>query len=185
MSKRKLPLYIDMDQVICDFLGRLCSIYNTEYNENFQPNDIKTYSLTQYIGEEGCKIFNRPGFFSSLSPIKGAKETIFDLLARGYEIFIVSSPMNEHCVFEKYKWIKDYIPFFPIKNLILVGNKGDLLERIGNGILLDDCPEYISKFKGITVVMDMAYNQDIECDFRVSNWDEFFKVVEWVNKQYQ
>ena len=33
--------------------------------------------------------------------------------------------------------------------------------------------------------MDMAYNQDVECDFRVSNWDEFFKVVEWVNKQYQ
>jgi len=25
--------------------------------------------------------------------------------------------------------------------------------------------------------MDMAYNQDVKCDFRVSSWDEFYEVV--------
>jgi len=98
-------------------------------------------------------------------------------------VFIISSPMNEYSVFEKYKWIRKYLPFFNIRNLILVGNKGDLLSRIDgvNSVLLDDCPEYIRKFNGVSVVMDRAYNKElivgVDCDYRVSEWDEFYGIV--------
>ena len=140
MSK-KLTIYLDLDEVICKLLDK--------YDKNLKPNDIKTYSLSQYIGEKGIKILKQPGFFRMLEPIEGAIETIEKLVNDGNEVFIISSPMNEYSVFEKYKWVKEYLPFFDIKNLILVGNKGDLLSRINGegGVLFDDCPAYLREFR--------------------------------------
>jgi len=98
-------------------------------------------------------------------------------------VFIISSPMNEHSVFEKYLWCKQYLPFFDIRNLILVGNKSELLSRIDgeDSVLFDDCPAYLREFNGITVVMDREYNKElvvgVDCDYRVSGWDEFYEVV--------
>jgi len=181
----KLPLYIDMDEVICKFLEELCSEYNYKYNKRIKISDIKTWSLNTYMdGDKAFEIINSPGFFGSLEPIEGAIETIEKLVNDDrYEVFIITSPSNEHSVFEKYKWIQQNLPFFDVRNLILVGNKGDLLSRIGNdGILFDDCPEYLSKFNGVRVVMDRAYNRElvvgIDCDYRVSEWSEFYEVVE-------
>jgi len=185
MSKVKLPLYIDIDEVICKFLEELCSEYNYKYNKRIKISDIKTWSLNTYMdSDKAFEIINSPGFFGSLEPIEGAIETIEKLINDDkYEVFIISSPSNEYSVYEKYKWIQQNLPFFDIRNLILVGNKGELLSRINGegGILFDDCPEYIRKFNGVKVVMDRAYNRDlvigIDCDYRVSNWDEFYGVV--------
>ena len=181
---KKLTLYIDMDEIICKFLDKLCSIYNYKYNTNIKISDIKSWSLNTYMdGDKAFEIINSPGFFGSLEPIEGAIETIEKLVnSNKYEVFIISSPMNEYSVFEKYLWVKENLPFFDVRNLILVGNKGELLSRMDNdGILLDDCPEYIRKFNGVRVVMDREYNRElvvgVDCDYRVSNWDEFYEVV--------
>jgi len=185
MSKRKLTLYIDMDEIICKFLEKLCSEYNNKYNTNIKISDIKTWSLNTYMdGDKAFEIINSPGFFGSLEPIEGAIETIEKLVnSDKYEVFIISSPSNEFSVYEKYLWIRKHLPFFDVNNLILVGNKGDLLSKISGegGVLFDDCPEYIRKFNGVSVVMDRAYNRelviDVDCDYRVSEWSEFYEVV--------
>ena len=175
MSK-KLTIYLDLDEVICKLLDK--------YDKNLKPNDIKTYSLSQYIGEKGIEILKQPGFFRMLEPIEGAIETIRKLLDEEHNIFIISSPMNEYSIFEKYLWVKENLPFFDVRNLILVGNKGELLSRINgeDSILLDDCPEYISKFNGVSVVMDREYNRElvvgVDCDYRVNEWSEFYEIVE-------
>ena len=188
MSK-KLTIYLDLDEVICKLLDKLCRIYNYKYDKNLKPNDIKTYSLSQYIGEKGIEILKQPGFFRMLEPIEDAIETIEKLVNDGNEMFIISSPMNEYSIFEKYKWVKEYLPFFDIKNLILVGNKGELLSMLDgeDSILFDDCPEYIRKFRGITIIMDRAYNKElivgVDCDYRVSGWNEFYEIVKMVKNR--
>jgi len=195
MSKVKLTLYIDMDEVICKFLEELCSEYNYKYNKRIKISDIKTWSLNTYMdGDKAFEIINSPGFFGSLEPIEGAIETIEKLINDRYEVFIISSPSNEYSVYEKYLWIRKHLPFFDIRNLILVGNKGELLSRIdtcednGNyNVLFDDCPEYIRRFNGVKVVMNRKYNRDlivgVDCDFRVKDWDEFYEIIKGlVNK---
>jgi len=191
MIRKKLLLYIDIDEVIAKFLDKLCSEYNYKYNKRIKISDIKTWSLNTYMdGDKAFEIINSPGFFGSLEPIEGAIETIKKLVNNDrYEVFIISSPSNEYSVYEKYLWCKKHLPFFDVRNLILVGNKGELLSRIDgeNSILFDDCPEYISKFNGVSVVMDRAYNRELvigmDCDYRVSNWDEFYGVVKKMGKQ--
>jgi transposase-like protein len=37
--------------------------------------------------------------------------------------------------------------------------------------------EYLNKFNGISVAMDKLYNKNIQVDYRVSNWLEFYKIV--------
>ena len=188
MSK-KLTIYLDLDEVICKLLDKLCRIYNYKYDKNLKPNDIKTYSLSQYIGEKGIEILKQPGFFRMLEPIEGSIETIEKLVNNGNEVFIISSPMNEYSVFEKYLWVLTHLPFFDVRNLILIGNKGDLLSRLDdeNSILFDDCPEYVSKFNGMSVVMDRAYNKElivgVDCDYRVSGWNEFYEIVKMVKNR--
>jgi 5'(3')-deoxyribonucleotidase len=177
MSKK--ILWLDMDQVICDFLGKLCLEYNYLYNKNLKPLDIETWDLTSYIGKENKTIFQQPGFFYSLKPIKDAIKTIKLLKEDGNKIFIISNPPNEYAVYDKYRWVKEYLPFFDIKNLILIGNKEDLLTKINGNedILLDDCPEYLHKFNGISVAVNMPYNQNVNCDFRIYSWEEFYRLV--------
>lgn len=174
----KLPIFLDMDEVICDLLEKVFAVYNQQHNKNIKITDIKEWSLEPYIGREGVDLFKQPGFFADLKPVKNSIETINLLLKEDREIFIISSPVNEHCVFDKYQWVKKYIPFFPIGNLILVGNKSDLLKKIKSGILFDDCPKYLECFGGIGVCMDMPYNQNAKCDFRVGSWDEFKNIVD-------
>ena len=129
------------------------------------------------------KIFQKPGFFMSLKPIDKSIETIRKLIDDGHMVFIITSPMNEFSVFEKYLWCKEFLPFFDIKNLILVGNKSELLSRIDgeNSVLFDDCPAYLREFNGIRIVMDREYNKElivgVDVDFRVKDWDEFYDVV--------
>lgn len=166
-----------MDEIICDFLGKLCLEYNKRFNKNIKISDIKSWKLAPYIGEEGVEIINEKGFFHSLKPIKNSIETIKKLQEEGNEIFIISSPTNKFSVKEKYQWVEDNLPFFPIKNLILVGNKGSILSRIKDGVLFDDCPEFLDKFKGIKVVINKPYNQEVEANYRVNNWNEFYKLI--------
>lgn len=175
----KLPIWIDMDEVICDFLGKLLIVYNQIYNKNIKISDIKKWSLKQYIGKEGIELFKQPGFFADLQPIQNSLEIINKLLKEDKEIFIISSPTNEHCVFDKYQWIKNNLPSFPIGNLVLVGNKGDLLTKIDDGILFDDNVDYLMKFKGISVCMDMPYNQGVKCKYKIFNndWNKFYEII--------
>ena len=185
----KQTLYIDLDEVCTQFISHLCSQYNNKYNKNLKVSDIKTYNLLQYIGEEGIQLIKEKGFFANLKPIYKSIETIEKLILDGHTVFIISSPMNEHSVFEKFLWIKQYLPFFNIKNLILVGNKGELLSKINgeNSILFDDCPAYLREFNGIRIVMDREYNKELivgdsvndvnSVDYRVSGWNEFYEIV--------
>ena len=170
-------LWIDMDEIICNFLGKLLYQCKEKLNIDIKLSDIKQWELKHYIDEEGIKLFNTKGFFADLEPIDGAIEYLEKLHDEGHKIFIISSPQNEYCVFEKYQWVKKYLPFFPIGNLILVGNKGELLSKIYDGILFDDCGKYLEMFRGISVAMDMPYNKDADCDFRVGSWEEFYEFV--------
>jgi len=174
-------IYLDMDEVICDLLGKLLNTYNHLYNKNVKIKDIKQWSLEPYIGKEGIELFKQPGFFADLDLIGDAASVIEHLRYIGKEIFIITSPVNEYSALDKCLWIKRYLPFFPVANLILVGNKGKLLSQIKDGILFDDCPEYLESFGGISVCMDMPYNKNTKCSHRIvdKDWWEFYRIARY------
>lgn len=168
-----IRLLIDMDECICNFLERLCLEYNYLYNKNLRPEEITSWDLASYIGVHGKEIFKKPGFFINLKPFDNAINILFRLHYEKHDILIVTNPPNGVTAAEKYAWCKEYLSFIPQENIIMCARK----DLIDGDLILDDCPKYLEEFKGISVCMDKLYNQNARCDYRVSNWIEFYNLV--------
>ncbi len=99
-------VYIDMDDVLCDFLG--------EYNKDIKLNPDIKFPQSQY------------GFFTKLSPLPGAIEGVNALLnSDEYSPYILTSPSvrNPLCYTEKRIWIEKHLGFEMVNRLIISPNK--------------------------------------------------------------
>ena len=102
-----LVIYIDMDDVICDFTNA--------YNRARQRTPSIKHPQSQYV------------FFVHLAPIKGAVESIKALIQSPiFEPYILAAPStrNPLSYTEKRVWIENYFGYEFTKRLIICSNKG-------------------------------------------------------------
>ncbi len=174
-----MRLIVDMDEVLCDFLGLIISIYNERYDANVTRNDIQDYAMSAY--PELHEIYKEPNVFRSLQPLPGGRTCIGMLQAEGHEVVIASN--NGCCgriADEKYDWIRRNIPYFDLNNVVF-GARKDILS---GDLIFDDNPEYLLGFNGISVAMDRPYNRHLhypDVHYRVQNWVEFIKLVRYIS----
>lgn len=111
----KNVIYVDMDGVLANF--------------EKEPNAVERFATEK-------------GFFADLEPIKENINPIRHLLvADKREVYILSASPNIYADDDKIKWIKKYMPWFPLNNVILCRN-GEVKAMYANDIkhstLLDD-----------------------------------------------
>ena len=96
--------YVDMDQVLCDFVGR----FQIEFAKN---PDIK-YPQATY------------GFWESLEPIPGGIEGI-NVLKEHYDTYILTKPsyLNPWCYTGKRVWVENHLGIDWCDRLIISPNK--------------------------------------------------------------
>lgn len=84
----KKIVYVDMDGVLCDYIGRCKEL-------GLDPDAAKRV----------------PGFFSSLKPIDGAIEAYRELNAK-YDVYILTATSwsNPGACVEKIEWVNRYLP---------------------------------------------------------------------------
>lgn len=176
-------LFLDLDNVITDFLGAACDWFNdelhkprykNEYSTILTPDDItdyatwKSYHLPKGLGEKLFKeMFDDPDFWQ-MAPIKGALNGVKNL-CKLYDTYIVTAPVwNDVCVQEKGDWIKVHLPFFELDRLIFARDKSVLF----GDILVDDYWQYLLQFNGKRVLFTHRFNQDrtVQFGYSVSNW---------------
>lgn len=109
----KRIIYCDMDGVVADF--------------NAEPNAVERFRTEK-------------GFFKNLKPIE---ENVRGLrtLAQHYQVYILTASPNPRADKDKIKWVKKYLPFINVKNVIICRNgdrKVDFMVNETCGILLDD-----------------------------------------------
>lgn len=110
-------IYIDMDDVICDFKGAY-EIYRREFPNIEYPQSIA-------------------GFFENLKPIKDAIEVVSELRnSDNYNIYILTAPStrNPLSYTEKRIWVENYFDYDLTKRLIICPNKG----LLKGDLLIDD-----------------------------------------------
>ncbi|MFA6403100.1 MAG: hypothetical protein WCX31_15975 [Salinivirgaceae bacterium] len=103
----RLVIYIDMDDVLCD--------YRTGYENAINKNPKIVFPQSQY------------GFFRNLLPIEGAIDAIKHLSSQvHFEIYILTAPsiLNPLCYTEKRLWVEDYFGLEMVNRLIITPNKG-------------------------------------------------------------
>jgi 5'(3')-deoxyribonucleotidase len=105
--REKSIVYVDMDDVLCDFSGA--------YKEHLQLHPhIKFPQST-------------PGFFEGLLPIEGAIEaTNFMRSTESFELYILTAPStrNPLSYTEKRLWIENHFDYEFTERLIICPNKG-------------------------------------------------------------
>ena len=170
-----MRLILDMDEVICDFLGKLCEDYNALNQSNLTPEKIDKYELAGFIGSEGKSLFLRAGFFDQLKPFPSAKSVIKMLYDEGHDIIIATNALGHPDVAaDKCRWTTQHLPFIYPDNFFIASKK----HLIQGDLIFDDSPHVLNKFPGIKVVMDRPYNKDVN-GHRIfnNNWIEFYELI--------
>ncbi len=131
MSKDRLRVYVDMDNVLVDFPSAF--------------NKLTEETLTEYEG----RLDEVPNIFSLMEPMDGAIEAFNELCAICNTYILSTAPWeNPSAWSDKLLWVKKYLGQGAYKRLVLSHNKhlnaGDYLidDRTANGA---------DKFKGVHI----------------------------------
>ena len=119
---KKKILYIDMDNVLVDFMSGV-EQYDEQTREKYKDD-----------------LDHIPGVFSKMKPLPGAIES-YKKLSKHFDTYILSSSPwgNDTAPTDKLKWVKKYLGDVAYKRLILSHhknlNRGDYLidDRTKNG----------------------------------------------------
>ena len=113
--KKLNVIYCDMDGVLADF--------------NSEPNAVERFRTEK-------------GFFKKLKPINNNISPLKNLIFHDKrEVYILSASPNIFADNDKLEWIKEYMPWFPLENVILCRNgevKALYAKDIKNSTLIDD-----------------------------------------------
>lgn len=174
-------LLVDMDGVLCDFVGKFNDIWRLRYPDRFflAPEKATTFYFEDEYPEEYKEdireIVNQPGFFSNLDPLKGSLVGITQL-SNLYNVFICTSPLtsNPTCLNDKYNWVKNYLGTDWLKKLIITKDK----TLIQGTFLLDDKPEIYGNTVPTWehVIFDQPYNR--QSRKRRVNWENVYQFFE-------
>jgi 5'-nucleotidase len=180
-----MKIGIDMDDVINNLVDVWLDCYNKDYLDNLSIEDIRGWDIDNYtkIGHDIYKYLGDEKLFKSLD-IKDDASTIIEELLRNNEVYIVTAnaSYNKGVCDDKVNFVKKYLPFFPVKNIIFINNKS-LMDL---DILIDDGVHNLETFKGIKLLFDRPWNRDCDKFDRASDWIDVFnyiKELKWKKDQ--
>jgi 5'-nucleotidase len=176
-------IHIDMDNTLNDFTGGFVKKVNEFTGLNISlPKESQIYyemhkNIPQLNGEGEAlreKIFTSPGFWEILDPLPDAVE-VMKLLCQKYETYILTAawPTDDDCYIEKTRWIRNWLPFFNLRNLITTWNKS----LIKGDVLVDDAPTFLESYNAETIAYDFPYNRNVKVTYRAQNWKEVGKIL--------
>lgn len=110
----KKEFYFDMDGVLADFNKERGAVARFKYEQ---------------------------GFFTRLKPVKKHVKLAKKLIAKGYEVFVISASPHIKADRDKKQWLTEHLPELSKRNIIIVRigeNKADYVRDMGNSVLFDD-----------------------------------------------
>ena len=192
-EKKKNKIAVDIDDVLANFQIHFLEFYNKRNGTNFKLKDMfsydyeKVFKTSKEESREQLNAFYNSQDFSKITPIEGAKESIFELGKKNNLYVITSRPdstsketvrwLNEHFpnIFLKVHFINQHQENIPKKS------KSEICLKNGYSIIIEDAPKYANECaeKNINVFLltrpwnlKEKMNPNIK---RVKNWQEVLK----------
>lgn len=183
---QKPNIFFDFDGVCVKTIDSVCSIYNEDfqYYKKFRfvnPDEVDTY------GFEECNCaspeiidtyFNTQRFFDNLNFMDGAL-TILSLLARDFNIKIVSHGFSPNCI-GKRLWIKENIPCAEFIGINLKEHTDKSCVDMSGCIFVDDKVSNLDSCNAkhkIIFGKEYSWNRDTHGCTRCENWYDLYKEI--------
>lgn len=171
-----MRIVVDMDEVLCQFVGKVLKRWNAINGTKFSREDITAWRMENILGNdilgrtaEGLidEWMSEPGFYEDLEPVEGAIDGLQKLMDDGHDIVICTSvpEVAIHAYDGKRKWMRRNFPRWSMKNFIACSRKG----LIAGDVFIDDGPHNIRDWcaagKRGAFVMDAPWNKDLGYEF--------------------
>ncbi len=174
-------ILLDMDDVVAQLCPKWIEYYNLLYDDNLtlaDLNDWEEISGTKKIKcslEQYRQIIDTDHFFADLEVVEHSQEITKKLITDEHDLwFVTATPLfNKTAGYDKNNWVEKYFPHIGRKKIIQTSEK----YQVKGDLLFDDRPRNLELFTGISVAMNMAYNQKAKSTYRVNNWLDFYELI--------
>lgn len=170
-------ILVDIDAVVADLMTVWLGLYNKEYEDSLELQDITKWGIHEIVKPEcGIGIFKyleRHDLYDSVLPVDGAKTSIAWLRNHSYDVRFLTSGIFE----SKAKWMYRH-------NLI----RGDWMyspdiivshdkSLIKGDILIDDNIENLHNFDGKRILFAQPWNEGNHPFFRADGWADVIQYI--------
>lgn len=172
-----MKIAIDMDGVLCDFVGSANKKIKELWNIDVKYEEVCGYSYADTLIKKGVTLSPQqiygelmsPGLFRSLEPMPGAIEALKELVADGHSIIILTKILvtdrdslgkricSDHGVSEKLDWLAERLGDMPY-SVIMVSRMEDK-HLVNAHVLVDDDERALEHPSSITICMAHPWNE--------------------------
>lgn len=170
-------LHIDLDDTTVDFIDSVRRLHNSTRPES-EHVLLESLNSWERNGDFLSPYYEHEGLYYNLAIKDNAVEVLEELSKRHDVRFLTAFPTAQSAM-DKIRFVEDFFPFIGVKNTTLTWQKGQVV----GDLLFDDSPEFLPTFDGLKVLFNTQYNAHVQADAKVSNWLEFYRVVEDFEKQ--
>jgi 5'(3')-deoxyribonucleotidase len=160
---------IDMDGVLCDFVGAFLDKVDNFYRVKIEESEIVSPKLAVYVnerlpeehkGKNSEELYYRLcnyHFFRGLKPYAGAIETVKEL-AKENEIVFITRPVDyRDSTSAKESWLREY--FYDIKYDLIFVSSFEAKRHIACDLIVDDDPRVMESVrKQIPIIINRPWN---------------------------
>lgn len=177
-----MRIIVDQDQVLCKWVERILEWYNEDKKTSFTIDDIKTWNMTDNLGEHSQDFLRScmryPELYRDLEPVEGSIHGLKSLIDDGHDVIIATAvPRCAGIAYHgKLEWLRRNMPWFNLNNFIAIQRK-DLLS---GDIMIDDGPHNIEawvKSGRDAIIFDAPWNRNVKDACRVKHWNEILSVI--------
>lgn len=178
MASKKRTVILDMDDVTVKHTDTWIEVFADRTGIRLDKSNWDHWHLNKVLPSSITKqlfsISEEPGFFRHLPPKDGAVRGIKFLLEEGLDlILLTASPA--YAYMDKYLWVKENLPFFPVDDNLVLGARKD---KMMGDFFVDDAPHnLLSSPADIKIVFDEPWNRHLVQFKRVYHWDGLIKLI--------
>lgn len=160
-----------MDGIVVNLMGPWLKAYNALYGDTLNEDEVDTWHVTEIVKcshDQMMAIIQRPGFFRSLPPIRGAIEGVRELMRRGHEVRFCSAPCGPRSLFEKFEWLHHWFGPETAQRAFLCYEK----HWLRADLLIDDKPETLAAWDGFSATIEYPYNTTSAVDCLARSYED-------------
>ena len=174
-------ILVDMDGCLVDWDKGFAKVWGKR-----SPIDRKkSYAMEMCVPEsykqQATEIFHAPGFFLNLPPMAGGVKALHELAAKGYRVFLCTSPVttSPNCAGEKFEWVRANLGPEWVPRIIITSDK----TAVRGDVLIDDKPAIKGAHHPVwqQLMFDAPYNLTVNtAPARISSWDGLLAALDAV-----